>query len=88
MLDLQKNRKHEQDKAFLKIFAYEKLSWKLTQALIEHYIYAEKVPMRDEIIELLEGDKPTLLQRRPIGDRILKKIVDFVKTFINGVNGS
>lgn len=44
--------------------------------------------MRDEILELLEGDKPTLLQRRPVGDRILKKIVDFVETFINGVTGA
>ncbi|MDA3821094.1 MAG: type I restriction endonuclease subunit R [Bacteroidales bacterium] len=78
----------EQDKAFLKLVADEKLSRERTQALIEHYIYAEKAPMRDEILELLEGDKPTLLQRRPVGDRILKKIVDFVETFINGVTGT
>lgn len=78
----------EQDKAFLKLVADERLSRERTQALIEHYIYAEKAPMRDEILELLEGDKPTLLQRRPVGDRILKKIVDFVETFINGVSGS
>lgn len=78
----------EQDKAFLKLVADEKLSRERTQALIEHFIYAEKAPMRDEILELLEGDKPTLLQRRPVGDRILKKIVDFVETFINGVTGT
>jgi len=78
----------EQDKAFLKLVADENLSRERTQALIEHYIYAEKAPMRDEILELLEGDKPTLLQRKPIGDRILKKIVDFVETFINGVAGA
>ena len=59
-----------------------------TQALIENYLYSEKVPMRDEVLELLEGDKPTLLQRKTIGDRILKKIVDFVETFVNGVAGA
>ena len=55
--------------------------------MIEHFLYSEKEPLRDEILDLLEGDKPTLLQRKTIGDRILKKIVDFVETFVNGVMG-
>ena len=59
-----------------------------TQALIEHYLYAEKEPMREEILDLLLGDRPTLLQRKTIGDRILKKIVGFVETFIDGIAGS
>ncbi len=41
--------------------------------------------MRDEILELLLGDRPTLLQRETIGDQILKKIIEFVETLINGV---
>ena len=57
------------------------------QALIEHFLYSEKEPLRDELLDLLEGDKPTLLERKPIANRILKKIVDFVETFINGVVG-
>lgn len=77
----------EQDKAFLKLVDDENLSRERTQALIEYFIYAEKEPMRDEILDLLEGDKPTLLQRKSIGDRILKKIVGFVETFVNGVAG-
>jgi type I restriction enzyme R subunit len=78
----------EQDKAFLKLVKDENLSKERTQALIEHYLYAEKEPMRDEILDLLEGDKPTLLQRKTIGDRVLKKIIGFVETFVNGVVGS
>jgi len=78
----------EQDKAFLKLVTDENLSKARTQTLIEHYLYAEKEPMRDKILELLEGDKPTLLQRKTIGDRILKKIVGFVETFVNGVSGA
>ena len=38
-------------------------------------------------LELLIGDKPTLLQRKTIGERILRKIVGFVETFINGISG-
>jgi type I restriction enzyme R subunit len=78
----------EQDKAFLKLVKDENLSKERTQALIEHYLYAEKEPMRDEILDLLEGDKPTLLHRKTIGDRVLKKIIGFVETFVNGVTGS
>ncbi len=77
----------EQDAAFLKLVNDEKLSKERTQALIEHYLYAEQEPMRDDILDLLEGDKPTLLQRKTIGDRILKRIVDFVDKFIDGIVG-
>ena len=39
------------------------------------------------MLELLDGEKPTLLQRKKTGDRILSKIIKFVDTFINGVVG-
>ena len=78
----------EQDKAFIQLVKEENLSKERTQSLIEHFLYSEKEPMRDEILDLLDGDKPTLLQRKPIGDRVLKKIVGFVETFINGISGS
>jgi type I restriction enzyme R subunit len=77
----------EQEKAFKQLIKTENLSKERTQALMEHFLYSEKEPMRDEILELLEGDKPTILQRKTIGDRILSKIVGFVETFINGVVG-
>ena len=77
----------EQEKAFLQLVQNENLSRERTQALIENYLYSEKEPMRDNILELLDGEKPTLLQRKKIGDRILSKIIDFVETFINGISG-
>jgi hypothetical protein len=43
--------------------------------------------MRDEILELLNEEKPTLLLRKKTGDRILNKIIGFVETFINGIVG-
>ncbi|MGQ9620277.1 MAG: type I restriction endonuclease subunit R [Bacteroidales bacterium] len=77
----------EQEKAFLKMVEDERLSKEKTQALIENYLYSEQEPLRDELLELLVGEKPTLLQRKPTGERILRRIMDFVETFINGISG-
>jgi type I restriction enzyme R subunit len=78
---------NEQKKAFNVLVEEEKLSPAKTQSLIEDYLYAEREPLRDELLALLEGEPPTLLERKKIGDRILKKILDFVDTFINGIAG-
>ena len=75
----------EQQKAFNQLVNEEKLSAVKTQSLIEDYLYAEREPLRDEILELLKGEQPTLLERKKTGDRILKKILNFVETFINGI---
>ena len=75
----------EQQKAFEQLVKEENLSADRTQALIEDYLYAEREPLRDEVLGLIEGSEPKLLERRKIGDRILKKIVDFVDKFINGM---
>jgi type I restriction enzyme R subunit len=79
--------KAEQQKAFTKLVKEENLSADKTEKLIEDYLFAEREPLRDEVLELIDGEKPSLLQRKSIGDRILKRIVDFVETFINGVAG-
>lgn len=78
----------EQQKAFNQLVNEEKLSAERTQSLIEDYLYAEREPLRDEILQLLEGEQPTLLERKKTGDRILKKILNFVDTFINGITGN
>lgn len=77
----------EQQRAFNQLVKDEKLSVEKTQSLIEDYLYAEREPLRDEILELLEGEQPTLLERKKVGARILKKIINFVDTFINGITG-
>ncbi len=77
----------EQQTAFNQLIKEENISSTRTQALIEDYLYAEREPLRDEILELLEGEQPTILGRKKTGDRILKKIMNFVDTFINGMTG-
>ncbi|MCD4698278.1 MAG: hypothetical protein K8S16_18790 [Bacteroidales bacterium] len=78
----------ERQKAFKQLVKDENLSEEKTQKLIENYLFAEREPLRDEILELIEGEKPSVLQRKNLGDRILKKILGFVDTFINGITGN
>jgi type I restriction enzyme R subunit len=77
----------EQQKAFLALVKEENLSANRTEKIIEDYLFAEREPLRDEVLELIEGDKPTILDRKKVGDRILSKILGFVETFINGMTG-
>lgn len=77
----------EQQKAFEAFVKEEKLSPEKTQKLIEDYLYAEREPLRDQLLDLIEGDKPSVLKRKSIGDRLLSKVVEFVETFINGMDG-
>ena len=78
----------QKQSAFEQIIKDENLSAEKTQTLIEDYLYAEREPLRDEVLQLLEGEQPKILERKKTGDRILKKIVGFVETFINGMAGA
>lgn len=77
----------EQQKAFNKLVEEESLSTDKTQKLIEQYLFAEREPLRNEVLELIEGKQPTVLKRKKVGDQILGKIIGFVETFINGITG-
>lgn len=54
----------EQQKVFQKLVTGENLSTTKTEKLIEDYLFAEREPLRDEVLELIEGEKPSLLQRK------------------------
>jgi type I restriction enzyme, R subunit len=77
----------EQQYAFQKLVNEENLNSTKTEKIIEDYLFAEREPLRDEVLELIEGNKPILLERKKIGDRILGKIIGFVDTFVNGMVG-
>lgn len=78
----------EQIKAFNKLVEEENLAADKAEKLIEEYLFAEREPLRDEVLALIEGEQPSVLQRKKVGDRILSKIVKFVDTFINGITGN
>ena len=50
-------------------------------------MFAERQPLSDEVLGLIDGEKPGLLQQKKLGDRILKRVMVFVETFINGMTG-
>lgn len=77
----------EQKKAFEELVTEENLNRDKMEALISKYLYEEREPLRDDLLSTLEGEQPTILQRKTIGDRILQKMKDFVETFINGMGG-
>lgn len=77
----------EQIKSFNTLVEDEQLDPDKTQLLIESYLFAEQEPLRDEVLALLKNGKPSLLQRKKTGDRILDRILGFVKTFVDGREG-
>ncbi len=77
----------EQVLAFKKLCEEENLNTDKVEKIIENYLFAEREPLRDEVLALIVGDQPTLLERKKVGDRILNKIMKFVETFINGMAG-
>jgi len=78
----------EQITAFKKICEEENLSTDKVEKIIESYLFSEREPLRDEVLDLIEGPSPTILERKNVGDRILSKIMRFVETFINGMAGN
>jgi type I restriction enzyme R subunit len=67
-----------------KICEEENLDRKQFQALIETYIYSEQEPLRDDILACLDN-RPSVLQAKAIGVRILEKMKDFVEVFVRGI---
>ena len=53
---------------------------------MEDFLFAERAPMREQVLELIEVEKPSLLQRKKTGDRILLRIKSFVETYLNGMS--
>lgn len=75
----------EQLKAFIKLCKEENLVNEKVEKVIADFLFSEREPLIDELLELRLGEKPTLLERRKTGNRILEKILSFVETFINGI---
>ncbi|SOD81061.1 type I restriction endonuclease subunit R [Spirosoma fluviale] len=74
----------EKDKALNKLSDEEKLSKEGLQKLISDYLFTERAPLNDEIVSIL-AEKPKLLARKSITERIKEKILDFVETYFNDI---
>ena len=54
------------------------------ETIIEQFLFAEREPLRDEVLDLIQGNKSKILGRKKVGGRILKRILGFVDTFMSG----
>jgi len=67
-----------------KICEEESLDQKQFQALIDAYIYSEQEPLRDEVFKCLDN-RPSVLEARKIGERIIEKMKAFVQVYVKGM---
>ena len=54
------------------------------KSLIDAYIYSGREPIKDEVFQCLDN-RPSILQARVIGDRIIAKMKEFVEIFVKGL---
>ena len=76
----------ERISALEKLSQEESLDTEKLQEVIGNYLFTEKKPMRDDIINMVTK-RPTLKERGKIAERITQKILSFVETFISGISG-
>ena len=70
--------------ALAKLCEEENLDQKQFNALIESYIYSGQEPIRDDVFKCLDN-RPSILQARSIGERILEKMKEYVEVFVSGM---
>lgn len=78
----------EQKNAFNQLCKDEGLKPELLETVIGDYLFSERTPLRDEVLEMLEGKKPGIKDRKIVAERIIQRLKDFVDTFINGIGNS
>lgn len=74
----------KQREAFAKLCEEENIPADKVTEIIGDYLFTERKPLPDTIINLLPT-KPKLLERKPLVERVTNKILNFVDIFINGM---
>ncbi|WP_010520896.1 type I restriction endonuclease subunit R [Aquimarina agarivorans] len=54
------------------------------QEVVSNYLFTQKMPLRDEIVNLM-NTRPSLKERKSKAERVAEKILEFVNTFIEGM---
>ncbi|MDO8262013.1 MAG: type I restriction endonuclease subunit R [Gallionella sp.] len=78
--------KHKQT-AFEQLCADENINPAQLEKLLQNYVFANRMPRDQEIVEALSF-KPKILERQSILERIADKIQAFIDTFVEGMGGS
>lgn len=70
--------------ALAKLCDDEQLDKEQFKSLIDAYIFSGQEPLRDDVLKCL-GNRPSILQAREIGERIIQKMKQFVEVFEQGM---
>jgi type I restriction enzyme R subunit len=70
--------------ALAKLCDDEHLDKEQFKALIDTYIFSGQEPMRDDVLKCL-GNRPSILQAREIGERIIIKMKEYVEVFVSAM---
>jgi type I restriction enzyme R subunit len=77
----------EEKKAIDAICEQERLDPDKFRNVLEEYIFTQREPLRDEVLETLQGKKPGIRERKTVAKAIIGRISDFVETFMSGMEG-
>jgi type I restriction enzyme R subunit len=64
----------------------ENLDRRQFSSLLDAYIFTEQEPIREDVLNCLEN-RPSVLEARNIGNRIIEKMKKYVDIFLNGMVG-
>ena len=78
--------KDQKTLALKKLCAEENLDPVQFNALIDAYIFSGQAPIRDDVFKCLDN-RPSILQARAIGERIIAKMREYVELFVVGMVG-
>jgi len=70
--------------ALAKLCDEEQLDKEQFKALLDAYIFSGQDPVRDDVLKCL-GNRPSILQARATGERIIQKMKEYVEVFVNGM---
>lgn len=70
----------EKQKAFDRFATDEKVNPDKLRKLTENYLFTQRVPKQEEVIQILDR-QPSILQRASVGETILSKFLNFIDTF-------
>lgn len=76
----------EKAKALETICREESLSTVKFQKLLDNFYHSNREPLRDDALDMLIIPKPGIRERKTVGQRIINKFLDFVKTFMDNVD--
>ena len=76
----------EKEKSFLELCKEEDIDPDKMNKIIGDYLYSNQTIQRDDVIQSL-NEKPKLLERKPVAQRVIDRIYTFVDTFIHGLAG-